>query len=325
MCKTGGPYCYRDSAKVMQNAKKRVLKNPTADNKRKFRDAVARVDSTIQGQEKLTQQISQETDPTSKQRLGKRLEIAQKTRAKQSARKREQDRKTRIQKQSSFPTGYSEEAHTIMGQVSDYKPRTYNHPEDKHVVSKWAENHDKNGKYVYRGKDHVPEVVTYDNKVYYKAGFDTQEGRKLYPSQAESFRIQVNKEMDAESAQKLGDLTRKTYGELEEYDEYSRSPSPKVIQDSPNSVIVQLHTEDNGMSSRIEQFVDNLNEDYSKSSLSGSNPKMEIYADEVEEYKDRKEWVSGQQAEEKAKMDIRDHYENELHIRELNSWYMRNN
>lgn len=329
MCQTGGPYCYKDTIKVARNAKKRLEKNNTPENRKKFAEAIQKVDSSAGGQKKLAEDIQKETDPQVKKNLEKRLAVGQKAHAEQKAKRKAERQKM---KENSFKAGYSVEAAKTLGeQVSDYKynPNREANEDDKHIISEWAANHGKDGKYIYKSRNHVPEVVTHDNQMYYRVGTKLPSGGELYPENATSFRIQVNKKMDPETAQKFGKLIQNTYGELEDHDSgggWSPSrTSPVIVQDSPNSVIVNLDTQENNMSSKVNQFVNNVNEDYSRSSLAGSNPKIEIYANETEEYNSREDWDNAQSEEEENIYSEYAEREDANTRAHLNSWYMRNN
>lgn len=309
MCYTGGPYCYKDRVVVAQNAQKRMAKNPTENNKKKLKDAVLKLDSTVKGQEQLSEKIKEETDPLVKDHLEKRLHVAKSSRDKQVARRKARQSQARekqlagkkagkerakkaeeAEENNRFPEGFSKEAHEAFRKMDRNVPeKSYElSARQAHAVSAWAENHDKDGKYIYKDKEHVADVVSHDGTVYHRIGSETGDGREYDVDTPYSFRIQVNEELDQESADRLSNITKYAYattgGEKSMYED--------TIQDSPNSIVVHLDTTKNRAYRRMDRFMDNLQSFYNEGTpvrkktgdraLEGVKAsKIEVYADNV--------------------------------------------
>lgn len=154
-----------------------------------------------------------------------------------------------------YPNFTPDKYHTYQ-EVSSHHHTPYDEAdrEQKNVVNKWSANHDKEGNYIYRGPDHVSDSVSYDGTTYHRIGAESVDGGDYYPSEPYAFRVQVDKELTPEEADKLSNIAKYSYastgGEKSYYED--------TIQDSPNSVILHLDTTKNRAYRRLDKFFDNI-------------------------------------------------------------------
>lgn len=290
MCYTGGPYCYKGVLKTLRNSQRRLSKNDTPENRKKLYSALSKVDSTVEGQELLSKKIEKETDPLTKKFLVERLESAQKRRSQQEA------KLNALKAEKSKEIRGLEEGHIAFKKAD----RQQFLPEDsknlteteKHDIAVWSKNHDKDGKYVYKGEKYVPDMVTHEGTTYYRIGSQDGNGKEYSMSEPYSFRIQVDHELDEESAERLSNIAKYAYASTGG----EKSMHEETIQDSPNSVIVHLDTTKNRAYRRLDRFTDNLSQYFKEGTpirkkmggravegIQGAN-KIEIYADTVESH-----------------------------------------
>lgn len=164
--------------------------------------------------------------------------------------------------------------------------------EDKNIVSKWTQNHDANGNYMYKNKDHVSDVVSHEGTLYQRVGSTSAGGGEYFAGEPYSFRVQVNKELTPEEADQLSNLTKYAYSTTGG----EKSHHESTIQDSPNSIIVHLDTTKNRAYGRLDRFFTGIQDFSSQGTPArkdgsravpgiGGISNVEIYADDVMRFK----------------------------------------
>lgn len=126
--------------------------------------------------------------------------------------------------------------------------------EQRNLAFKWARNHDKEGKYIYKGANHVDDEVTHNGTLYRRVGSHTIDGEEYYAGEPYSFRIQVNKDLTPEEAENLSNLTKYAYSTTGG----EKSPYQNAIIDTPNSIIVHVDTTKNRAYRRLDRFFDGI-------------------------------------------------------------------